>query len=336
MEDINIPKSLKTGFDEFFDTVNAKDTSKLLMMLGYDSVDPSPQKEYQDKLHSLYSQVLKTTKAQLAAGQPTGMNPDDLLVLLQTNTVGIDNLPFTKKAIGTWIAQCSPLRGFRPKRAASGVPDGVIHKEFNEQEFHFNKPYMNAECFLQCKHHGEPVHFFYNKFPFHEYHALVVPAPEEKHEQYLTEGHLRQCWSIAETLKKRHNMRLGYNSIGAYASVNQLHYQAVPGSLPVEDARWRHNGGHEQYPALCDVFTEAGETWDWVAEKNHSSVAYNLLLSGAKAYCFARRHQAAYKHSRWTSGFAWYELSGSFIVFNMEDYQMLDVGMIDQELRMVR
>ena len=42
---------------------------------------------------------------------------------------------------------------------------------------------------------------------------------------------------------------VGYNSIGACASVNQLHFQSFirPEPLPIEQLRWRHNGGGDDH-----------------------------------------------------------------------------------------
>ncbi len=338
LADVDIKHEFTKGLNIICDTIKAPaDVGKFLLLLANVYVDKKLQTVFQRKLNAICALLSQETIALLADGRATGMMPDDLLVFLQANCVGIDNLkPFVRKRVGPWDLQFNHLRCFRPRRAAGDVPKGTIHLEFDNNGFHFNKPFLKDECFARCTFQGKGIYWLYNKFPFHEGHALIVLAPEKNYEQYLTEPCLRLGWSIAEMLKERYDMRLGYNSIGAYASVNHLHFQAIIGRLPVEDACWKHNGGRVEYPALCDVFTDADKIWNWIADKQGKSIAYNLLLSGGKAYCFARRHQANYRHSEWTSGFAWYELSGSFIMFNQNDYQALDTGKIGEEMRLIQ
>ena len=69
---------------------------------------------------------------------------------------------------------------------------------------------------------------------------------------------------------------------------------------------------------------------------NGSNLAYNLIYTPDKVYCFARRFQGQYEHAPWTSGFAWYECGGGMITLNDEHFRTLTSGMISKEFAKMR
>ena len=75
----------------------------------------------------------------------------------------------------------------------------------------------------------------YNKFPFVDLHSLLVPRRLENAPQFLHRHHHEAAWAmtlaLGETLP---GVGLGYNSFGAFASVNHLHFQLFlrPDSQP--------------------------------------------------------------------------------------------------------
>ena len=128
-----------------------------------------------------------------------------------------------------------------------------------------------------------------------------------------------------------------YNSLGAFASVNHLHFQMFvkPDGFPVMARQWRHNGGETPYPATCLAFTDPKSAWEGIHQLHERETPYNLLYSAGCLYLFPRRKQGTYPQPPWTSGFTWHELAGSMITFNRDDYQRLDEATIRQELSLL-
>ena len=92
---------------------------------------------------------------------------------------------------------------------------------------------------------------------------------------------MRFAWQLLDSLGDTlRGVGVGYNSYGAFASVNHLHFQLFerPEPLPVESMRWRHTGGAEAYPAPCIVADSAAAAWEIVREFHHRAQAYNLVL----------------------------------------------------------
>jgi hypothetical protein len=129
-----------------------------------------------------------------------------------------------------------------------------------------------------------------------------------------------------------------YNSYGAYASVNHLHFQMFVREtpLPLSHAQWRHNGGAEDYPTDCEVYGTAAEAWERLEALHRDEISYNLIYLPGRLYCLPRKTQGSYAHSPWTSGFAWYEAAGGITTFNRTDYDSLDGSRIRQELRKLK
>ena len=129
-------------------------------------------------------------------------------------------------------------------------------------------------------------------------------------------------------------MGFGYNSLGAFASVNHLHFQMFvkPAGLPVMHADLQHNGGNTPYPTHCAAFDTPESAWVLLSELHTNNTPYNLLYSKDRLYIFPRQKQGCYAQPAWTSGFAWLEMAGGMITFNRENYVNLDQATIAQEL----
>jgi hypothetical protein len=132
----------------------------------------------------------------------------------------------------------------------------------------------------------------------------------------------------------------GFNSLGAFASVGQLHWQPIfePELLPVMNLRWLHRDRRvgEQYPVAVDVFTTIRDSWDWIYGMHRANRPYNLLYTPGSVLCFARRFQGSYKQARWTSGFAWFECSGTLIVSGHQDFLTLSCHAIEHQFAQMR
>ena len=287
------------------------------------------------ELETLYRRLREQYVQALESGRAIQEVEEDLLVFLKIQAIGLEKLRHTeRRQAGKWELQFNHLRSFRPRRITARAPAG-IHVDFDETGFHFNKGFMQKEAFWAGTLGGKEATLYYNKYPFVDFHGLLVPERERRLPQFLTLEHHNYVWELtsqlAETLD---GVGFGYNSIGAFASVNHLHFQMFlkPQGFPVMDAVWRHNGGGESYPAQCLAFDEPGAAWGCIQMLHSDEIAYNLLYVPGRLFVFPRLKQGAYPQPAWTSGFTWHELAGGIVVFNREDYESLDESAIREEL----
>lgn len=288
-----------------------------------------------DGLSQLYAVLRDEYVQALQQGREIQAVEEDLLVFLKIHAVGLDRLqPTAKRQEGLWELQFNHLRSFRPKRITSRVPER-LRAPFDEAGFHFNKGFMQKEAFWAGELLGRHATLYYNKYPFVDFHGLLVPERDSCLPQYLTEAHHFYLWeataALAQTLE---GVGFGYNSLGAFASVNHLHFQMFIKSegFPVMAPAWRHNGGEKPYPAACLVFSDAKSAWTGIHQLHEDEMPYNLLYAAGRMYLFPRRKQGTYPQPAWTSGFTWHELAGGIITFNREDYERLDAASIEREL----
>jgi len=271
----------------------------------------------------------------LSNGKPIQAVEEDLLVFLKLHAVGFERLQATEtRRTGPWEVQFNQLRSFRPRRISAHVPQ-TLHLPFDENGFHFNKPFMQQEAFWSGELSDLHATLYYNKYPFVDFHGLLVPERESCLPQFLTEAHHFYLWQITRELSSTlEGVGFGYNSLGAFASVNHLHFQMFvkPEGLPVMAADWQHNGGVSPYPTSCARFDTATEAWEYLSDLHVRNTPYNLLYSKACIYIFPRKKQGCYAQPEWSSGFAWYEMAGGMVTFNRESYTHLEQATIALEL----
>ncbi len=286
-------------------------------------------------LAALYQALSAEYVEALSSGKPIQVVEEDLLVFLKLHAVGFARLQATEtRHVGPWEVQFNQLRSFRPKRITTQVPQ-TLHVPFDETGFHFNKPFMQKEAFWAGKLSGRHATLYYNKYPFVDFHGLLVPERASCLPQFLTEAHHHYLWQATHELSHTlEGVGFGYNSLGAFASVNHLHFQMFvkPSGLPVMAAEWRHNGGSTPYPTQCAAFDTAAAAWEFLSDLHQKNTPYNLLYSAGRLYVFPRQKQGCYAQPDWTSGFTWHELAGGMITFNRESYANLDQATIAQEL----
>jgi len=265
---------------------------------------------------------------------------EDLLVFLKISLVGLEQLRVTEqRQLGDWTLQFNHIRSFRPQRSASrAVPS--IDVAFNENAFHYDAALCERESFWCGDLAGKNVSLLYNKYPFAHLHALLLPEPGRKQRQYLDRENHAWAWEATQSMAQNlPGFGLGYNSLGTFASVNHLHLQSFiePRGMPVMGSQWRHNGGSQDYPLACTVFESAAAAWKWMKRiYDQNTTSFNLLYTPGRVYGFERKRQGTYRHARWTSGFAWYELSGNMITFSREDYSALTSDRIEKEFKKLR
>lgn len=106
-----------------------------------------------------------------------------------------------------------------------------IVQPFNDDLFNFKKV-KECEVLLRCQDrldtdstHGT-VTFLVNDSPLTKFHALICPRLDDGLSQVMT----KECIEFAIDLIAGFNdrcYRLGYNSLGAFASVNHLHLHLI-------------------------------------------------------------------------------------------------------------
>lgn len=290
----------------------------------------------QADLQSRFDQLVSYCREALSEGRELAGAKDDHLVFLKLLAIGFGGVHTTEfRRTEGWELQFNHVRAFRPSRMSSEPVLG-ISKPYDPKGFNFNKPFLRKEVFWGGDLQGVEVDLLYNKFPFAPFHGLLVPDRRAHHPQFLTRRYHEYVWSITEGLGKRlPGLGIAFNSYGAYASVNHLHFQLYVRSkpLPVAETHWRHNGGVKPYPLPCEVFTSVSEAWRRIEALHESEISYNLIYQPGLLYCLPRKRQGSYQHAPWTQGFAWYELAGGVTTFSRSDFETLDGVAIERELK---
>lgn len=224
--------------------IAVNDLGILILLSAHASYNEKLFKKAGGKLDLIYKKLKENIK-----NIPDNFKNDDYFVALKILEIGWKNIQKVsfKKLNNLWDVQYNQLRTFKPRRNATEEIKS-IYKKFDKKSFNFNKPFLQIECFEKCICNGMEVSMFYNKFPFVPYHTLLVPEQGKNHPQFLKKKFHYYAYDLIKNIK---GFGIGYNSIGAYASVNHLHFQLFVENekLPVCSPIWKHNGGKKEYPA---------------------------------------------------------------------------------------
>uniref|UniRef100_A0A6P4FJZ4 GDP-D-glucose phosphorylase 1 n=1 Tax=Drosophila rhopaloa TaxID=1041015 RepID=A0A6P4FJZ4_DRORH len=141
-----------------------------------------------------------------------------------------------------------------------------LNPSFKPNMFNFNK--VNAQEVIMTidDAFGSPeVQMIINKSPITKYHTLICPEVEKNHVQRITRDVLEFCITFMRSINDK-DMRMGYNSPGALASVNHLHFHLLhmPQDLYIDQAPLDELAGGYVYrlsrraptEAICIVFNE--------------------------------------------------------------------------------
>ncbi|MDQ5769487.1 hypothetical protein [Thiothrix subterranea] len=270
------------------------------------------------QLRQQLAKPLRETFAQLQQRQPDGP-VDDVATFAALLKTGIEIFSGWEHARAEpWELVINPLRSLRPARVSSEV-FSELFQPFAADKFHFNKPFLRPEILWEGKAEGMNLRVFYNKFPFAPWHTLIVPEPQATLPQFLTQPYHKRIMALAaSTATYLPGFGIAFNSVGAYASVNQLHFQGFirPSRFPVEAAQWQHNGGTQAYPLHCWRADSAQAAWEIIAALHQANQPYNLLYRAESCYILPRKGQGTVKLADWLQGIGWHELCG---VFNLVD-----------------
>jgi len=302
------------------------------------SFDPKVGASLERRLRRQYLALSDSYRDALRQGRTLTGALDDLLVFLKLMAIDFDGVqPTERRRAGPWEVQFNHLRAFRPPRM-SAEPVTGNYAPFEPEGFHFNKPFLRREVLWSGQLHRVEVELLYNKFPFVDLHGLLVPDRGANQPQFLSRPYHLYVWELARQLGVGlPGLGFGYNSYGAYASVNHLHFQMFVRErpLPIADPVWRHNGGDREYPTGCERFDCPREAWERISQLHAERNSYNLVYLPGLMYCLPRRRQGSYTHAPWTAGFAWYELAGGVTAFNRDDFA-IDAEVITRELAKLR
>jgi hypothetical protein len=309
-----------------------------ILVLANAGFDPAVMEALGERLGQRFEQHKQRCRHRLLQGQALPDADDDVQVFLKLALLSLEQLGQSQtRQIGPWEAQFNLLRAFRPKRM-SGVAAPGIQAPFDAGGFHFNRPFLRKESIWTGKLDGRPVDLLYNKFPFAELHGLLAPQREQQLPQFLSRDMHDYIWRLCQALSEGlPGLGFAYNSYGAFASVNHLHFQMFvrPRALPLQAPMWRHNGGQSDYPARCAVFDAQDEAWPYLHHLHREQTPYNLIYTPQALYCLPRARQGSYPPAAWSGGYAWYEMAGGVLAFNKNDFDALDADAISGELARV-
>lgn len=310
-----------------------------ILALANASFDAAIQPALAPRLGARFAVLGDRCRDALRHGRPLDDPADDLLVFLKLLAIGIDDLPTTTwRRAGPWEIQFNPVRAFRPARSSAKAIDSLV-APFDPRGFHFDRPFLRPETLWEGELLGWPGRLLYNKFPFVPLHGLWVPEPGAGWPQLLSDVDHARLWDATAVLGEHlPGIGFGYNSFGAHASVNHLHFQSFvrPEPLPVEDGSWAHNGGQTPYPVGCRAFTGPDGAWDAIAGQHAGNHPYHLIYRPGRMYLLPRAFQGSRPHAAWTAGLAWYELAGGITTVNAADFERLDAATIAAELAALR
>lgn len=269
----------------------------------------------------------------LRHGQRLAEPDDDVLVFLKLNAIGFEHLGLMEsRRAGPWNVMFNPIRALRPPRISGMTFEGLL-RPFDPAGFHFNKPFLAKEVLWEGELAGKPVRLLYNKFPFARLHGLLVPEPLREAPQFLAPELHGWAWDLCARSGVP-GLSLGYNSYGAGASVNHLHFQSFvqTSPLPLQDPRFVHNGGAKPYPLPRSRFTDPADAWLELDRLHQRNTPYNLLYSKGCLHLVARVPQDSGKLNAQSRGYGWSEMAGAVTLFSREAFEGLVAGGFEAEL----
>jgi hypothetical protein len=273
--------------------------------------------------------------AALRRGDRLSEPDDDLLVFLKLLAIGFERLGAVEsRRAGLWHLTFNPIRALRPPRM-SGAAVTTLARPFDAAGFHFNKPFLAREVLWEGALAGKTTRLLYNKFPFARLHGLLVPEPARESPQFLTPESHGWAWEVcAQAGAAIPGFALAYNSLGAHASVNHLHFQCFveTAPLPLRDPVFRHNGGELDYPLPCRRFGDPEAAWFHLDDLHQRGQPYNLVYADSSLYVLARAAQGSRALAAWNGGFGWSELAGAITLFSRDEYQSREAAEIVAEI----
>ena len=328
---------LRQCFVDGLETMLAQHEEELgvtILVLANAAQDPTLWPPLRNKLLARYQQHAKQIKSALRSGSTLKAPEDDLMVLLKLMAMELGQDTFDLVQVrpcrlrGPWEVQLNPLRALRPARMSQARAEGNM-RPFDPNGFHFNKPFLAKEILWQGELNGKISRLLYNKFPFAPLHGLLVPEPELAQAQFLSAETHAWAWQVArEASTTLPGFGLAYNSYGAYASVNHLHFQTFVRTQPLPLQKLEA----ARYPLPVQHFAQVESAWTRIDQLHQLGKPYNLIYNAHGVHVIARARQGEVALQDWSPGFAWSEMAGAFSVGRAQDYHHLTETVIEQAL----
>lgn len=269
--------------------------------------------------------------------------------LRRVDNLGLIRIEFPERiVVGEFIVNYNFIRGFKPKRAGR-ILDAKLNTLFDPYEFHYGKEEVEPEVFVTEKFSQTlNIDFMFNRYPFAPYHFLFVPNRKSGHNQFLDSDKDREiiesAWHKVHESGLGPGVRLCYNSNGAHASVNHLHFQGfflVDGwNLPIEkflvNGEFKEKGFYMKGESFIPERDAVRGLTAFIKEMNDrdskkEKIAYCFYMTPKGIVCFPRKHQGD-KHyldllgdptdpAIITTGFAFYEMLGEILTPNRLNLQ---------------
>ena len=195
--------------------------------------------------------------------------------------------------VGRFVAQCNPGRVLRRSPARSFLS---TNEPFDPNAFHFDPALLRPdELLVDIKIGSVAVSIYLNVCPFGRNHFLAVLDPHRHHPQRLDRQALQLARYLVE-LSQCADLKLGFNSLSACASVNHLHLQGIyfcsdavhDDLMPVERAHRRNMTSNictlRDYPVAGFVISgnssnQIDATLRVLHQLQTEDIAHNVLVS---------------------------------------------------------
>lgn len=238
---------------------------------------------------------------------------------------------------GPWLLQYNPMRSLRPARNSSVVIDSLF-QPFDEQAFHFDKPFLQREILWQGRVGDSELRLLFNKFPFARFHCLALIDAARHKPQFLSREDVEGLLGVMKAMSALDGLAFAWNSLGAQASVNHQHWQMTLSDrpYPIEAPHWRHNGGSQPYPLEVTVLERSDSLWTAIDQCQQENRAFNLFLRPDRYWLIRRRLQGSYPVPDWAGGLAWSEVCGAFSMGDADAWRALDSEALEDMLGRLR
>lgn len=299
------------------DMLKADELGSFILVLFNSMQDDQLQKALAPKLQAIFELLQQNPELQAA--------PDDHTVFNALRSGGISQYTAWKtRRFDQWQCAYNPLRALRPERASKESITG-LEKPFDEQAFHFAKPFLRPEIISEEDFNGTDLQIMYHKFPFAPFHLLIVINALQQRPQLLDESNHNMSWQLASQVAKNiKHFGLAYNSLGAGASVNHLHIHGfIDHALAIEYKNWQHNGGNQAYPLNILRFDNVKQSWKSIDTLHKQNQPYNLLYRAGSCYLIPRKPVSDVELPNWLPSVGWTEACGSFNLSDEKHFQTL-------------
>lgn len=219
---------------------------------------------------------------------------------------------------------------------------------FGCQNMNDSRSLHNRDPVTQIRTPNGRWNAYYNFAPFEsEGHFIWVPAHVRGTQTILDHKDQRLTRAYAEDLCFLYGQSTGqiffYNSFGAGASVNHIHFQSVAQrhKLAVEYARVSQHGAFstlQNYPARCLVFdsnTNPDELFSYIWRLEDGEIPFNLVLVRNRLHLFVRDPRTVEAKTipgLLNRNIASMELAGKFITDSRAVYDQLTANSITAAL----